>query len=351
MLLKRLNAIILTLIIAVVLSSCEASVGTPDIFGAYGTYDYPLSIQYQSNDSFKLGKMSSDDYAAKSAGGEDVQINDKSLDYGDYPCILANDNAFVLNKAFAMRLLDMDNEQADEFVSIDSGFTIDNFFDISVGRRGNYGSTDNGVIYMYQDGTADCIISATPLGDLTDLSKEYNIAVKHESIAEDAIVFFTSTKSDFDNLDSSSITEIYSTKSKYTIFQREKNSTTRTLFDYYVMNGKESIDGRLVQLNEAMDSVGKVSEEYIPESNSIGYCTYSQFCLAYKSNPDIKLLSINGVLPSKDSILSKEYAFSFEYNYYYKPESKDKAGAKFLDYIKSNDGKLCIEAAGLIPLD
>ncbi|GAB1489285.1 PstS family phosphate ABC transporter substrate-binding protein [Opitutaceae bacterium] len=88
----------------------------------------------------------------------------------------------------------------------------------------------------------------------------------------------------------------------------------------------------------------QIVAEVAKNPNGIGYVG-----LAYISAPGIKVVPINGALPTKESVLKKTYPYARPTFYYTNGEPIGEA-AKFVDFTLSDEGQRIAEQIGFVPL-
>jgi phosphate transport system substrate-binding protein len=86
----------------------------------------------------------------------------------------------------------------------------------------------------------------------------------------------------------------------------------------------------------------QIAAEVAKNANGIGYVG-----LAYIHAEGIKVISINGVLPSKETVLSKKYPYARPTFYYTNGEPHGEA-AKFIEFALSPEGQKIVEQVGFI---
>lgn len=86
----------------------------------------------------------------------------------------------------------------------------------------------------------------------------------------------------------------------------------------------------------------QIAAEVAKNANGIGYIG-----LAYIHAEGIKVVSINGVLPSKETVLSKKYPYARPTFYYTNGEPHGEA-AKFIEFALSTEGQKIVEQVGFI---
>lgn len=88
----------------------------------------------------------------------------------------------------------------------------------------------------------------------------------------------------------------------------------------------------------------QIAAEVAKNPNGIGYLG-----LAYIHAEGIKIVPIDGVLPSKETVLSKKYPYARPTFYYTNGEATGEA-AKFIDFSLSDEGQKIVEKVGFITL-
>lgn len=87
----------------------------------------------------------------------------------------------------------------------------------------------------------------------------------------------------------------------------------------------------------------QIAAEVGKNANGIGYVG-----VAYIHAPGIKVVSIDGVLPTKADVLSKKYPYARPTFYYTNGEPTGEA-AKFIEFTHSDAGQKIVEKVGFIP--
>jgi phosphate transport system substrate-binding protein len=88
----------------------------------------------------------------------------------------------------------------------------------------------------------------------------------------------------------------------------------------------------------------QIAAEVAKNPNGIGYVG-----LAYIHTPGIKVIAIDGVLPSKETVLNKKYAYARPTFYYTNGEPAGEA-ARFVEFTVSEEGQKIAEKIGFVPL-
>ncbi len=88
----------------------------------------------------------------------------------------------------------------------------------------------------------------------------------------------------------------------------------------------------------------QIASEVAKNPNGIGYVG-----LAYLSDPGIKTVSIEGSLPTEESVIAKSYPYARPTFYYTNGEPTGEA-AKFLAFTLSDDGQKIVRKVGFVPV-
>ena len=88
----------------------------------------------------------------------------------------------------------------------------------------------------------------------------------------------------------------------------------------------------------------QIAAEVAKNANGIGYVG-----LAYLSDPGIKTVSIEGSLPTEDSVIAKKYPYARPTFYYTNGEPTGEA-AKFLAFTLSDEGQKVVRKVGFVPV-
>lgn len=88
----------------------------------------------------------------------------------------------------------------------------------------------------------------------------------------------------------------------------------------------------------------QIAAEVAKNPNGIGYVG-----LAYTHAAGMKVVPIDGVLPSKETVLTKKYAYARPTFYYTNGEASGEA-AKFIEFTLSDVGQKIAEQIGFVPL-
>jgi len=209
-------------------------------------------------------------------------------------------------------------------------------------------------------GKADIIFCAGPSDTQTRQFKANNKNIKLVPIGREAFVFFVNKKNTVDNLTIENIRGIYSgsitnwkklngANREIRAFQRTENSGSQTML--------QKVTGDIIIMKPRMENVsgemGGIIEQvadYKNFSNAIGY-SFLFYTTEMVQNDQIKLLSVEGVFPSKETIRDGTYPFSDSfYAIYNDTEDKNENIEPFIEWMLSAQGQELISKTGYVPI-
>ena len=126
---------------------------------------------------------------------------------------------------------------------------------------------------------------------------------------------------------------------RISIYTRNTSSGTYSDFKDLAMNRRDYASS-----SQKMAGNEQIVAEVAKNPNGIGYCG-----LAYTTDAGIKVVSIEGSLPSKESVLSKQYPYARPTFYYTNGEATGEA-AKFIEFTLSDAGQAIAAKVGFVPI-
>ena len=125
------------------------------------------------------------------------------------------------------------------------------------------------------------------------------------------------------------------------VVSREEGSGTRGAFDDIVLGDATLVDTALIQ-----NSTGSVRESVSSEANAIGYVSTGGL------NDSVKGLSVDGVEPTSEEIVSGNYTVARPFNYVAnKDEDLSELAQAFLDFVLSAEGQQVVEDKGFVKVN
>ena len=123
------------------------------------------------------------------------------------------------------------------------------------------------------------------------------------------------------------------------IYTRNTSSGTYSDFKDLAMKKRD-----YAKSSQKMAGSEQIVAEVAKNPNGIGYVG-----LAYDSAPGIKVLTVDGGLPNKESVLAKKYPYARPTFYYTNGEPSGEA-AKFIEFTLSAEGQKIVEKIGFVPV-
>jgi phosphate transport system substrate-binding protein len=211
------------------------------------------------------------------------------------------------------------------------------------------------------DGNADLLLVYEPSSETKEIIEKSDVELEVVPIGVDALVFIGNENNKVDSLTTEQIQDIYTGKItnwkelggddlKIEAFQRPLNSGSQTLFLNLVMKDKKPMDPPTRYVSREMADLIEDLASYNEQNSAIGYSVFYYAKKMYEK-PGLKLLTVDNVTPSDETIANGEYPFL---NQYYlvirKNEPEDSETRKLFNYILSDKGTEAIKKSGYIPV-
>ena len=223
-------------------------------------------------------------------------------------------------------------------------FSDDNYYgeNFAADSKMQYHNTIRGFNALV-DGNVDLFFTAAPSEDQMKYAQEKGVEIALVPIGLEGFVFFVNAENPVDTLTTEQIRSIYSGSirnwSEVGGPKRPINPVTRI-----AGSGSQSVMDRFMgQLPFGKKDLSTLA------GASIGYSVRFYF-QGIVDNAGVKMLKVNGVEPSVDSIRSGEYPLISEFYVAYRKNDTDPAVLSLVDWILSEDGQRLIEASGYVPI-
>lgn len=217
-------------------------------------------------------------------------------------------------------------------------------------------------------GEVDLIIVPDPSEDVKKLAEESGVELEYTPICCEALIFIVNDTNKVDSITTEQIKSIYTDKSindwsqladikESSIFaySRNEDSGSYALFDKFILKG-EAVNEEITNTNFIENMFGIVDAVnftilfgFAGGGKPIAYTLYYFF----HNNKDIqgwdsiKILDIEGISPTPETISSGEYPYSTNYYAVIKKDtSKRDASRKIISWLLSENGKEAIQNAG-----
>lgn len=201
----------------------------------------------------------------------------------------------------------------------------------------------------------DMFFGAYPSQEQLDEAKELGIELEITPIGKEAFVFFVEKHNPVDNLSSEQIKAIYhgditnwkevgGNNEKILAFQRPKNSGSQTMMEYF-MDDISLKEPQTYETIRAMAGVIKKVAQYNNEDGALGY-TFRYFLEELNQEEDVKILNVDGIYPSLESIEDGSYPLTSNICLITRKNDPNPYVQKMIDFILSDDGQEIIHKTG-----
>lgn len=224
-------------------------------------------------------------------------------------------------------------------------------------------------------GEADVLFAATKASaELEPLAAEQGVELQYIPIAYDAMVFFTNLENPVNGLTRQQIQDIYvrnaysswdqvgGPEAKLLPYCRNTDSGSHALMErYFLEDGKLSLAPEILQGNVSVAMSSALTDvasalSLDPPAYAIGYSVYAYYGSYEEMMTDVtpnklKLLAVDGVLPTAESIADGTYPLA-DYNYIVlrSDEPKDSPARRLAEFMVSDAGQQAVADSGFLPL-
>ncbi|MBQ7850284.1 MAG: substrate-binding domain-containing protein [Clostridia bacterium] len=214
-------------------------------------------------------------------------------------------------------------------------------------------------------GEADVIFVAEPSVSQQLAAENAGLQLHLTPIGREAFVFFVNSRNPVTGLTLQQVQGIYAGEivnwrevggrnQAIRPFQRDEGSGSQTALQKLMMlGGKEILPPEKEEIIGAMDAIIRVTS-YKNYSNAIGY-TFRFYANEMVMNDQIRLLSLNGVAPTKDTIRDGSYPIASSFYAVTAspvgepaPQETNPDLAVFLDWCRGPQGQWLVEQVGYV---
>ena len=227
----------------------------------------------------------------------------------------------------------------------------------------------NGTIDAYQrliNGEVDMIFAAAPSQAQLEAAEHAGMELHMTPIGSEAFVFFVNSKNPVTGLTVEQVRGIYTgaitnwsqvggRRQSIRPFQRAENSGSQSALQR-LMGDLPLIEPEEEDRVAGMGGIIREVASYRNYRNAIGF-SFRYYATEMARNGDIRLLALDGVEPTKETIRDSTYPIS---SYFYAvtaapigkpaPEERNETMAAFLNWILSPQGQTLVEETGYVGL-
>ena len=222
-----------------------------------------------------------------------------------------------------------------------------------------YNNTVNGYVYL-AEGKTDIFFGAAPSKEQREYAESLGKTFVCTPIGYEAFVFFVNVNNPVDGLTTNQIKGIYSgvitrwsevggKNRKIVPYQRNKGSGSQSMLERF-MGNTPILEPTTETFGGGMGGILTRVASYKNKNTSIGF-SFRYYVEGIIKNPDIKMIAVDGVAPTKENIragtypiIAPLYAVTLEDNN--KPAVKE-----LLSWVLSSEGQYIVEETGYVTLN
>ena len=219
-----------------------------------------------------------------------------------------------------------------------------------------YNNTPGGYQLLAEKGI-DLFLGVYPSEEQKAYAEECDTTFVYTPVGTEAFVFFVHKDNTIDNLTTEQIKGIYSGEitnwkqvggknEEIAAFQRNEGSGSQSMLQRF-MGDTPIMEAPTEMVNTMMSGIIEQVSSYRSKSNSIGF-SFRYYVEGIIQNPDIKVLSVDGVAPTAENIrngsypiVTPMYAVTYE-------ENTNENVDLLLQWILSEEGQYIIEETGYV---
>ena len=217
--------------------------------------------------------------------------------------------------------------------------------------------TDNAYINLVYERGPKLLLVYAPSQDSLAEAEYNNVELEMAPIGRDGLVFLVNAANHVDNLSAEQVVDIYSgnitnwkdlggVAGEIKAFQRPQRSGSQTMMDALVMKGIAMMPAEPQYVISEMGGLVDAVATFDNADSAIGYNVF-YYVTRMKLDENVKLLSIDGVAPSVESISSGAYPFVNDFYAVIRADSPEGSPERLLfDWIQSADGQAMVKSEG-----
>jgi phosphate transport system substrate-binding protein len=203
----------------------------------------------------------------------------------------------------------------------------------------------------------DIFFGAYPSEEQIEIAKLNGTEFIYTPIGYDAFVFFVHKDNPIDDLTTEQVQGIYSGEitnwsqvggknEEIAAYQRNEGSGSQSMLIRF-MDGKEIMEAPTEMVDDLMVGIVERVSDYRSKPGSIGF-SFRYYLEGIIKNPDIKLLSIDGIAPTVENIKNGSYPITASlYAVTYEGNDNENVD-KFIEWVLSDEGQYLIEKTGYV---
>ncbi|MCL2433673.1 MAG: substrate-binding domain-containing protein [Clostridia bacterium] len=211
-------------------------------------------------------------------------------------------------------------------------------------------------------GETEIILAYEMPDEARSFMDDREIELELAEIGRDALVFLINSANTVNNLTTEQLQGIYTGEitdwqelggqpGDIMPYQRNPTSGSQTLMEKLVMQGKTMTTPPQEYIIEEMEGlVAAVAAAYQNTRPAIGYNVY-YYVTQMRPDPNVTLLSVDGVAPSTETISSKQYPFCNSFYAAIRRDTPQNSPARILfDWLQTKTGQELVAHEGYAPV-
>ena len=223
-------------------------------------------------------------------------------------------------------------------------------------RMVNTSGTDNAYEKLIW-GDADILLVYSPSPSVFESAKYNDVELEMTPIGRDGLVFLVNIANPVKSLKQTQIVSIYSGETRnwkdiggedarIEAFQRPYRSGSQTMMDELVMKGVPMAEAEAEYVIGEMGGLIEAVATYDNARAAIGYNVY-YFVSQMEMNENVRMLAVDGVAPSTQSISDGSYPFVSDFYAVIRSDAPEGSPERILyDWIRSADGQNLVKHEG-----
>ena len=218
---------------------------------------------------------------------------------------------------------------------------------------------ENFGLYPDEEYTAKMLVVYEAPDYVQEELRDAGAQLEQKPIGRDALVFIVNENNPVQSLTRQQLKNIYAGKITnwkevggedldIVPFQRSEDSGSQTLFKKLLIQGGELMNPPTELAPTAMGELVDSIAAYNNSSNAIGFSVYYYIDQMY-SQPGLRLLAVDGVTPSNNTIASEEYPLCNEfYAVLHANAAADSPERQLYNWLDTDAGQSCIQKSGYV---
>ncbi len=277
--------------------------------------------------------------ATESATSSETEIATFEFTKENYPTIDGSTANKPMAVAVTSVLLGISREEADSMLA--------------------FHKTDFAFDYL-MNGEADILIVAEPADFVINNMTAHHFEYEMEPFANEGLVFVVNVNNPVESLTVEQIQKIYTGEitnwkevggedCPIAAIQRNEASGSQVMMRHIVMGDLELMEAPTEMVPADMEGLIETVKSYDNSANAIGYTPY-YYATNMKMADDLKIIKINDIEPSAQTIASQTYPFLTAYYVVIGKKAPEDSPARIMfNWILSEEGQKLAEMEGYVP--